>query len=81
MTAPAFAFRMPAEWEPHDATWIGWPHELKDWPGRFAPIPWAYGELVRLLSRHERVRILVGDRVRLELSQVDAGRGRIVEKI
>ncbi len=51
---------MPAEWTPHAATWIAWPHELKDWPGRFAPIPWAYGELVRLLSRHERVRILVG---------------------
>ena len=52
---------MPAEWAPHEATWIAWPHETKDWPGRFAPIPWAYGELVRLLSRHERVRILVAD--------------------
>jgi agmatine deiminase len=57
-------FAMPAEWAPRAATWIGWPHELKDWPGRFAPIPWAYGELVRLLSRHERVRILVGDAAR-----------------
>ena len=55
---------MPAEWAPHAATWIAWPHEVKDWPGRFAPIPWAYGELVRLLSRHERVRILVGDAAR-----------------
>jgi len=33
-------FRMPAEWEPHEATWLGWPHELTDWPGKFAPIPW-----------------------------------------
>jgi agmatine deiminase len=55
---------MPAEWAPHAATWIAWPHEVKDWPGRFAPIPWAYGELVRLLSRHERVRILVDNTAR-----------------
>src|SRR5580658_4594000 len=51
--------RMPAEWEPHEATWIAWPHEASDWPGKFAPIPWLYGEIVRLLARAERVRILV----------------------
>jgi agmatine deiminase len=50
---------MPAEWEPHEATWIAWPHEASDWPGKFAPIPWLYGEIVRHLSRVERVRILV----------------------
>lgn len=53
---------MPAEWEPHLATWIAWPHNRHDWPGRFAPIPWVYGEIVRKLSRVERVRILVNDR-------------------
>ncbi len=52
-------FRMPAEWEPHEATWLAWPHEKSDWPGKFAPIPWLYGEIVRLLARVERVRILV----------------------
>jgi agmatine deiminase len=50
---------MPAEWEPHEATWLGWPHNLSDWPGRFAPIPWVYGEIVRKLAEGERVRILV----------------------
>src|SRR5580698_7199481 len=54
-------FRMPAEWEPHEATWIAWPHEKSDWPGKFAPIPWVYGEIVRHLARVERVRILVKD--------------------
>jgi agmatine deiminase len=53
---------MPAEWEPHEATWLAWPHEKSDWPGRFAPIPWLYGEIVRHLARVERVRILVQDR-------------------
>jgi agmatine deiminase len=56
-------FRMPAEWEPHEATWLAWPHEKSDWPGKFAPIPWIYGEIVRHLARAERVRILVEDAV------------------
>lgn len=53
------ALRMPAEWEPHEATWLAWPHETSDWPGKFAPIPWVYGEIVRYLSNVEWVRILV----------------------
>jgi agmatine deiminase len=57
---------MPAEWEPHEATWIAWPHNREDWPGRFAPVPWVYGEIVRKLSAVERVRILVDDRALLE---------------
>jgi agmatine deiminase len=55
-------YRMPAEWEPHQATWLGWPHELTDWPGKFAPIPWAFAEIVRHLSRVERVNLLVENR-------------------
>lgn len=54
-------YRMPAEWEPHEATWLAWPHEKTDWPGKFAPVPWLYGEIVRLLARVELVRILVTD--------------------
>ena len=50
---------MPAEWEPHEATWLAWPHEVTDWPGKFAPIPWVYGDIVRHLARVEKVRILV----------------------
>src|SRR5258706_10429658 len=53
---------MPAEWEPHEATWLAWPHEASDWPGKFAPIPWLYGEIVRHLARVELVRIIVSDR-------------------
>jgi agmatine deiminase len=50
--------RLPAEWEPHQATWLAWPHEKSDWPGKFEPIPWLYGEIVRHLARVERVRII-----------------------
>jgi len=65
---PAFAsgttprelgYRMPAEWEQHEATWLAWPHNPEDWPGKFQAIPWVYAEIVRLLSEQERVHILV----------------------
>ena len=59
---PRSRYRMPAEWEPHDATWIGWPHNLTDWPGKFAPIPWASGEIVRQIAPGEVVRILVNSK-------------------
>jgi agmatine deiminase len=49
---------MPAEWEPHEATWLAWPHNKDDWPGKFAAIPWVYAEIVRQLHRCEQVRIL-----------------------
>ena len=52
-------WRMPAEWEPHEATWIAWPHHQDDWPGKFAAIPWVYAEIVRHLHQSEEVRILV----------------------
>jgi len=53
--------RFPAEWEPHEATWIAWPHHEPDWPGKLAPIPWVYAEIVRVLRAHERVEILCHD--------------------
>jgi len=52
---------MPAEWAPHAATWIAWPHNPEDWPGKFQPIPWVYCEIVRRLSSVEDVHILVND--------------------
>ena len=58
-TPHSLGFGMPAEWEPHEATWLGWPHELTDWPGKFAPIPWAFAEIVRHLSQVEGVYLLV----------------------
>src|SRR5204862_3689670 len=55
-------WRMPAEWEPHEATWIAWPHQRDDWPGKFEPIPFVYAEIVRHLHQSEAVHILVGGR-------------------
>ncbi len=52
-------YRMPAEWEPHSATWLAWPHNREDWPGKFEPIPWVYGEIIRNLAKNERVELIV----------------------
>jgi agmatine deiminase len=60
-TPAALGYRMPAEWEPHEATWIAWPHNPSDWPGRFQPIAWVYADIVRHLARAERVHIIVND--------------------
>ncbi len=40
----------PPSGRPHEATWIAWPHKPSDWPGKFAPIPWVYAEIVRQLT-------------------------------
>lgn len=71
-------FVMPAEWAPHDATWIAWPHHEPDWPGKLPVISWVYAEIVRALHGHERVEILCHSeavreeaRVRLAAHHVD----------
>ena len=53
------SFRLPAEWEKHEATWIGWPYNKTDWPGKFSPIPYVYAEIVKYISHGEKVRIFV----------------------
>lgn len=60
-TPTGLGFRMPAEWIPHAATWIAWPHHRADWPGKFETIPWAFAEFARLIARGEPLRILVND--------------------
>ncbi len=60
-TPRQLGYRMPAEWEPHEATWLAWPHNPEDWPGKFASIPWLYAEIVRLLAARERVHLIVED--------------------
>src|SRR5713101_3483644 len=63
----ALKFSMPAEWEPHEATWLGWPHNPTDWPGKLDTIRWVYGEIARQLARGEIVRLLVNSRAEEKL--------------
>jgi len=52
-------YKLLPEWSPHEATWIGWPYNKSDWPGKFSPIPYVYAEIVKYISRGEKVRIFV----------------------
>jgi agmatine deiminase len=58
-TPHELGYSMPAEWEKHAATWIGWPHNAADWPGKIEVIRWVYGEMVRKISQGEDVCIIV----------------------
>ncbi|HEY1730269.1 MAG TPA: agmatine deiminase family protein [Terriglobales bacterium] len=80
-TPAALGYRMPAEWEPHEATWIAWPHNRADWPGKFETIPWIYAEIVRHLARVEQVNILVdNEAAETKARQVLVRSGVIAEK-
>ena len=69
----ALGYRMPAEWGPHRATWLAWPHNPDDWPGKFEPIPWVFVEIVRHLHRSERVCIVA-------LPDVEAGARQLLAR-
>jgi agmatine deiminase len=68
-TPAAHGFSMPAEWERHEATWLGWPHNPSDWPDKLDTIRWVYGEMVRKISPGERVRILVNNKAEERLAR------------
>ena len=64
----SLGFSMPAEWEPHEATWIAWPHNPTDWPDKLDTIRWVYTEIVCKLSAGEIVRVLVNSRAEARLA-------------
>ncbi len=77
---------MPAEWEPHESTWLAWPHFRGDWPGKFEPISWVYAEIIRNLARHERVDLIVNDasgekQARAVLEKAAALSGTLAENV
>jgi agmatine deiminase len=81
-TPVALGFSMPAEWEKHEATWLGWPHNTTDWPGKIDTIRWVYGEIVRKIAIGEIVRILVNSKsdeklARSYLSRAGADLGNV----
>ncbi len=55
-------YRMPAEWEPQRSTWIAWPHNKEDWPGKFGEIPWVFSKIITSLSKVQSVNVLVKDK-------------------
>jgi agmatine deiminase len=61
-TPAALGFRMAAEWERHQATWMAWPHNASDWPGKLPAIRWVYGEMIRKIAAGETVRLIVSSK-------------------
>ena len=68
-TPAELGYSMPAEWEPHAASWLGWPHNESDWPGKLDTIRWVYGEMVRKIAEGELVRILVRHKAEEKLAR------------
>lgn len=68
---------MPPEWAPHTATWLSWPHNEQDWPGKFAPVPWVFMEMIRHITQYERVRLLVRDHATAEQVETYLSRAHV----
>jgi agmatine deiminase len=81
-TSPAAqGYRWPAEWEPHAATWISWPHNHDTWPGKFELIPPIFARWARQIAAFEPVRILAGRGTVLEQARQHLGDTAQVELI
>jgi agmatine deiminase len=75
-TPGELSFAMPAEWEKHEATWLGWPHNETDWPDKIDTIRWVYGEMVRKVAEGEIVRILVRNKAEEKFARTYLKRAR-----
>jgi agmatine deiminase len=75
-TPAGLGYTMPAEWEPHRATWLGWPHNPTDWPGKIDTIRWVYGEMVRKIGEGELVRLLVRNKTEEQIARHHLGLAR-----
>jgi len=51
--------RLPAEWEPHQATLLSFPFNGNDWPGKYDVIKWAFVEMIRKVVEFESVLLVV----------------------
>ena len=79
-------YRMPAEWEPHEATWLAWPHNPETWPGRIKYIPSIWIQMIKPLHVHEKVHICVTDAqmeetVKATLRRHDIGQNVFIHQI
>src|SRR5947207_6879733 len=61
LTPKQLGYYFPAEFEPHTATWLSWPHKEASWPGKIHTIYPYYSEFVKHLSLGEKVYINVND--------------------
>ena len=62
-------YRMPAEWEPHLATYLVWPHNLDTWPGKFEPVQPAYAKMAAAIAEFELIRVLIKSAEEVEFAR------------
>lgn len=53
-------YRLPAEWEPHAATWLAWPHNRETWPGKFDQALQQFERFARTIAELEPLHVLAG---------------------
>src|SRR6185295_16374110 len=58
-TPKELGYYFPAEFAPHVATWLSWPHKEASWPGKISTIYPIYAQFVKLLAEGEKVKINV----------------------
>jgi agmatine deiminase len=69
-SSPAsLGYRWPAEWEPHRATWLSWPHNVETWPDALPAVRATFAAFVRALAPHEVVEIGVVDDAMEEIAR------------
>ncbi len=68
-------YRLPAEWEKQDGVLLAWPHEQSDWEPILPEVEETYAELIRVITRFERVLLVVppGKRESIRTRLVEAG--------
>ncbi len=69
-TPASLRLRMPAEWAPHEATWLSWPHNRDTWPGCFDAAEAELLAAVRCLAEAEPVHI----------NALDSAHARVLER-
>jgi agmatine deiminase len=80
-TPAALGFRMPAEWEPQEAIWLSWPHNLQTWPGQFRGIPKVFAGIVAAISRFEAVRINAAAKLHARAKKLCAAAGADMTRV
>jgi agmatine deiminase len=78
MTPKQLGFRIPAQWELHAATWMGWPADDLEWHGQLEAVRVEFAALVGTISRFEPVNLLVRDEVTEHDAQSRLGGANVV---
>lgn len=79
-TPRADGFRMPAEWEPHEQTWMVWPERPDNWRNGGKPAQAAFAAVAKAIARFEPVTVCASaGQYENARARLDDGNIRVVE--